>query len=258
MRIMSTSELLHDAERLESEASDWRVSYYSKRLPANAKRLLDLGCGNGYAVNAWRSRGVQAVGVDISRYRLARWVAEHRDRRLLILADARNLPFRPETFDAVISSGMIEHIGVQEHANPYTVIAEADQNESRAQVIGELSRIMRSQGISYLDFPNGSFPIDFWHGDQLGALRWHGTPDALLPGFRDVARWAKTSNMMIGLEALTGRLAFRQVGSHWWGKLLAKPVAALLQFLDGAVARGWLSLPILIYPYLVISLRKAR
>jgi SAM-dependent methyltransferase len=253
---MSTSELLCDAERLESEASDWRVSYYSKRLPATGKRLLDLGCGNGYAVSAWRSFGVQAVGVDISRYRLARWVAEHRERRLLVLADARHLPFRPETFDAVISSGMIEHVGVMESANPYTVSAEADQDESRARVVQELSRIVRARGISYLDFPNGSFPIDFWHGDQVGALRWHGTPDVLLPGFRDVARWAKNAGMTARLEGLTGRLAFRQVGRHWWGRWLANPVASLIRFLDSVVARGWLGLPVISYPYLVISLRK--
>lgn len=173
MRTPSPSDLLTEAERLESEAAVWRVSYYAKRLPGDAKRLLDLGCGNGYAVIAWRSAGVQAFGVDISRYRLARWVAEHRERRPFILADARNLPFRPDTFDVVISSGMIEHVGVRESSNPYTVHAEPDQNEARAQVIGELSRIVRSGGVSYLDFPNGTFPIDFWHGDQVGALRWH-------------------------------------------------------------------------------------
>lgn len=256
MRTPSTSEILVEAERLESEAADWRVSYYSKHLPAGAKRLLDLGCGNGYAVVAWRSSGVQAVGVDISRYRLSRWIAEHREGRPFVLADARNLPFRPGTFDAVISSGMIEHVGVRESTSPYTVRAEADQDESRAQVIGELSRIVRSGGVSYLDFPNGSFPIDFWHGNQVGALRWHPIPDALLPGFRDVARWAARAGMTARLEALTGRLAFRQVGRHWWGRWSTLPMALLIRFLDRAATRGWLRLPALLYPYLVISLRR--
>lgn len=249
------SELLREAERLEKEAAAWRVSYYSKRLPGDAKRLLDLGCGNGYAVTAWRSIGVQAFGVDISRYRLARWVAEHRERRPLVLADARSLPFRPGTFDVVISSGMIEHVGVRESSNPYTVHAEPDQDESRAQVVGELSRIVRSGGVSYLDFPNGTFPIDFWHGDQVGSLRWHGNPDALLPTFRDVVRWALGAGLTARLEALTGRLAFRQVGRHWWGRFSAAPVALLLRFLDRVAARGWHRLPAVLYPYLVISLR---
>jgi SAM-dependent methyltransferase len=256
MRTPSTNEILVEAERLESEAADWRVSYYSKRVPRDAKRLLDLGCGNGYAVAAWHSVGVQAVGVDISRYRLSRWVEEHRERRPFVLADAKNLPFRPGTFDVVISSGMIEHVGVRESTNPYTVSAEAGQDESRAQVVGELSRILRSGGISYLDFPNGSFPVDFWHGNQVGALRWHGTPDALLPRFRDVARWALGAGMTARLEALTGRLAFRQVGRHWWGRWSTFPMAMLIRLLDNAVAQGWLRLPALLYPYLVISLRR--
>jgi len=255
MRTPATSELLKEAERLENEASAWRVSYYAKRLPGDAKRLLDLGCGNGYAVTAWRASGSQAFGVDISWYRLTRWVAEHRERRPFVLADARNLPFRPGTFDAVISSGMIEHVGVRESSNPYTVRAEEDQDESRAQVIGELSRIVRSGGMSYLDFPNGSFPIDFWHGDQVGSLRWHPIPDALLPGFRDVARWAAGAGMIARLEALTGRLAFRQVGRHWWGRWSTLPMAMLIRFLDRSAARGWLRLPAMLYPYLVISLR---
>ncbi|HEX4960066.1 MAG TPA: class I SAM-dependent methyltransferase [Thermoanaerobaculia bacterium] len=258
MRVVNTSELLEEAERLEKEASVRRVGYYAKLLPAGCQSILDLGCGNGYAVTAWREAGARAIGVDISRYRLARWVAEHRESRPLIVADARHLPFRPGTFDAVISSGMIEHVGVRESTNPYTVSAESDQDESRAQVTGEVARVLRPGGTAYLDFPNGAFPIDFWHGDQVGSLRWHGTPDALLPRFRDVAKWASGAAMTARLEALTGRLAFQQVGRHWWGRWATVPMALLIRLLDGAAARGWYRLPARVYPYLVISLRRRR
>jgi len=248
--------LLQEAEHLERAASEWRIQYYARLLPSGSTRLLDLGCGNGYAVAAWRARGVRAIGVDLSRYRLARWVEEHRAGHPFVVADARHLPFRHGVFDAVISSGMIEHVGVRESMDPYTVEAEADQDAARARVLSELARIVRPGGVSYLDFPNGAFPIDFWHGDRLGAFRWHGVPDALLPTFRDVTRWAAGIGLSVRLEALTGRLAFRQVGRRWWGRLLAKPVALALRLLDGAAERGWTRLPARFDPYLVISLRR--
>jgi SAM-dependent methyltransferase len=159
MRAPCTSELLGEAECLESRATDWRVNYYSTRLPHDAKRLLDLACGNGYAVVTWRSSGIQAFGGDIFRYRLSHGAAEHRERRPFVLADARNLPFRSDTFEIVVSSGIIEQVGVRESSNPYTICVEADQDESRSQVIGESSRIVRAGGFFYLDFPDSSFRL---------------------------------------------------------------------------------------------------
>ena len=72
----------------------------------------------------------------------------------------------------------------------------------------------------------------------------------------DDYRHAVAAGLTARLEALTGRLAFRQVSGRWWGRWLAAPAAVLIRFLDGGVARGWRRLPVLLYPYLVISLRR--
>ena len=81
----------------------------------------------------------------------------------------------------------------------------------------------------YLDFPNGAFPIDFWHGTSAGrrpiALtlrrisseserdpqrsRAHLVPDAASPSCSPHRR-----------------LRFNQVGAHWYGRLFRAPVAA--------------------------------
>jgi SAM-dependent methyltransferase len=252
---MRLGDLLAAAEVLEREASERRVSYFCGRVGPGVQRLLDVGCGNGYGVAAWRRRGVRALGVDISLYRLGRWVAEHRDGRPLVLADARALPFRDGAFDAVVSSGMIEHVGVSETANPYTVRAHADRDRAREAVVAELARVTRVAGTTLLDCPNGAFPIDFWHGDRLGALRPHRVPDLLLPAFGDFVAWARSAGRVARLETVSGRLAFRQVGRRWWGRALATPVALLLRLLDGLVERGWMALPARAYPYLVVALR---
>jgi cyclopropane-fatty-acyl-phospholipid synthase len=78
------------------------------------QRLLDVGCGWGsFAIHAARSFGVHAVGVTLStrqaelaRERVA--AAEMQDRVEIRLADYREIT---ETFDAISSIGMVEHVG---------------------------------------------------------------------------------------------------------------------------------------------------
>ncbi|HXT50444.1 MAG TPA: class I SAM-dependent methyltransferase [Thermoanaerobaculia bacterium] len=252
---MSDGDLLAAAEVLEREASERRVTYFLGRVGRQVGRLLDVGCGNGYAVRAWQCRDIAAVGVDRSTYRLARWVEQHRGRRPFVLADAAALPFRDGSFDAVVSSGMIEHVGVSETARPYRVQPHADRDRARQGVVGELTRVTRTGGTTLVDCPNGAFPIDFWHGDRLGAFRPHRVPDSLLPTFGDFVSWARAAGRVARLETVTGRLAFRQVSRRWWGRLLAAPMALLLRLLDGCVERGWMALPARTYPYLVVALR---
>jgi SAM-dependent methyltransferase len=264
----ATADLLARAEALERDAAESRVAFLAGCLagsPAGwraegggpSSPLLDVGCGNGYGVDAWRRGGARAFGVDISFYRLGRWAAMPRDRKPLLLADAAHLPFADGPFAAVVSSGMIEHVGVAESAPPYTVTALPDQAVRRAAVVRELERVAAADAPVVVDCPNGSFPVDFWHGDRLGALRFHRTPDALLPTFADLATWARAAGRSAALQPLRDRLRFRQVGSRWWGRLLAPLARLYLRGLDLLVAAGLSALPARLYPYLVVVLRRS-
>ncbi len=252
------SHLLAQSEEHEARAAEERIEYYQRVLSTAGGRsevLLDVGCGNGYSVLEWRSRGCTAFGVDSSIYRLSRWVVEHSAPIPLVVSDAGALPFKDGAFDIVVSSGMIEHVGVDEVASPYTVQARPDQEESRRRVVSEMVRATRESGNVFIDFPNGSFPIDFWHGDNVGAFRVHGFPDDLLPSFRDIGRWARCAGSEAVVQPLSGRLKFRQVGRHWWGRLFSPVMRAAIAALDllSRIGLGGLVAPA--YPYLVVELR---
>ena len=82
------------------------------------QRLLDVGCGWGSMVRHAARRGVQSLGVTLSRQQ-AEWGQKAIvDEGLQHIAEIRHLDYRdvPETgFDAVSSIGLTEHIGVKNY-----------------------------------------------------------------------------------------------------------------------------------------------
>jgi cyclopropane-fatty-acyl-phospholipid synthase len=82
------------------------------------QRLLDVGCGWGSMVRHAARRGVQALGVTLSRQQ-AEWGQKAIvDAGLQHLAEIRHLDYRDiaETgFDAISSIGLTEHIGVRNY-----------------------------------------------------------------------------------------------------------------------------------------------
>jgi len=254
--------LLEEAEALELRSAGERVAYYRKLiLPmknpvGEPTLLLDVGCGNGYAVAEWRKARVRAIGIDASLYRFSRWVAQHPGERPFVVANAAALPFRSGVAAAVVASGMLEHIGVmEERTDRYRVSALPARDPAREAVVRELLRVTAPGSALYLDFPNGSFPVDFWHGDDIASFRWHRIPDPLCPDFWSVRLWAKRSGATVTLHRLHGRLQFRQVGTRRAGRILTPPMKAFLRLLDAALSFAPARLLAAFYPFLVLSLR---
>ncbi len=77
-------------------------------LPKNA-RILEAGCGSGRVLRTLADLGYrQLVGLEISAQRL-----EHVRRRgpgCAELVCSADIPFEPASFDAVVSTGVIEHV----------------------------------------------------------------------------------------------------------------------------------------------------
>ncbi|HEX9162258.1 MAG TPA: methyltransferase domain-containing protein [Thermoanaerobaculia bacterium] len=234
----------------EVTGSRWRIErYYAPKLARRA-RVLDCGCGNGVSVDVLHELGFDAWGVDLSALRKWQWRERtHRDR--LAVANALQLPFNDGFFDVVITSGVIEHIGVRETGGAsYAVEPLPDRDALREQFVAELLRVTRAAGRVFVDAPNGTFPIDFWHGGAGGQARWHRRDERFLPKFSELRALAREHDVTAVSPA--GRFAFRQVGRHWYGRLFAAPVALLfaLMRMAPALARSAVN------PYLVIEIRK--
>lgn len=103
-----------NAENLD-QAQAAKLDMICRKLCLAPKmRLLDIGCGWGGLIEyATRNYGVEAVGVTISREQAK--LAKERCSGLPIeirLQDYRNVN---ETFDAIVSVGMFEHVGYKNY-----------------------------------------------------------------------------------------------------------------------------------------------
>ncbi len=246
------SSLLEHAEALEQGAASDRVAYL-QGSGIDGALILDLGCGNGYSVREWLALGRKAIGVDYSLYRFSRWLSEHPVHRPFVVASAVALPFRNGVFDASVASGLLEHIGVSEAPNPYRVSSLPGKHQARSCAVSEILRVTRPSGSVVLDFPNGWFPVDFWHGDRVASFRLHAVPDALNPSLLELQRYAPRCRLTV--LPLGSRLQFRQVRSRWWGRLLTAPVRAFLRLLDRLPRPVATPLSAVLSPFLVIRIK---
>src|SRR5262249_54770545 len=132
----------------------------------------------------------------------------------------------------------------------YSVRPLPDRDAERRAVIAELLRVLAPGGTLFLDFPNGAFPIDFWHNKTPGKARWHSPREGFLPTFGEIR--SLTPDMKIDPISPNGRLAFRQARQHWYGKLFSIPMRLFFAAMDLApiLSRSALN------PFLVIRIQK--
>ncbi|WP_433476461.1 class I SAM-dependent methyltransferase [Spirillospora sp. CA-142024] len=121
-------------------------------IPAVAN-VVDVGCGTGRALPALREAAGPAgrvVGVDITPQMLdvARSTGRAHDA-VLVLADARRLPFSDARFDAVFAAGLVPHM------------------PDPAAGLAELARITRPGGRLIVFHPSGRAALAARHGRTL-------------------------------------------------------------------------------------------
>lgn len=111
-----------------------------KYLPIPA-RVLDLGCGTGYAASRLAQSGFDVVGMDISTKFLGDAPTRTGTRLRYAVGDAMELPFTDGAFDGLASFDVIEHL------------------PDAARALSEMGRVVRPGGRIVIICPNYWSPV---------------------------------------------------------------------------------------------------
>jgi len=128
----------------------WNRVDWMKRLEARAgrspSRILDLGCGDGVTEVYLAEAFPQATfsGIDVSDESIKVAAERGLQRCDYCSFDGRSVPFADQSFDAVFIAGVLHHI---------------TDDENRAQVLGEVNRVLRPGAPVYIFEQNPSNPV---------------------------------------------------------------------------------------------------
>lgn len=186
-------------------------------------RVLDDGTGYGHTVDGLVRRGVDAYGIDPG-CRRDQWETLGLRGRLFS-ANGRALPFQDASFDAVISSGVLEHVA--EH------LPQGERDGPCAEYVHEVLRVLKPGGRALLAAPNGIHPFDYWHTYgkflrvQIPREKWMPTPSA-------IRTWVRSSPVPGTVRFLSprGYLAFQRIRYHACGRALSAGMRGLFRLMD--------------------------
>jgi len=85
------------------------VDRFLDAFPIPGFPILDLGCGDGRDLELFRSRGVQGIGMDVSRTML-QYARRRQPYVSLVRMDMMSWGWKPRSFGGVWASGVIYHV----------------------------------------------------------------------------------------------------------------------------------------------------
>lgn len=199
-----------------------------RRLAADLDRparILALGCGSGLEVDLLRREGFNCVGVDNGE-RARSW-ARRESRCALAMANGMHLPFPDATFDIAFCGCVFPHVGVIGDSNK---VSERF-HEDRLAMAREMARVVRPGGNVIVSSPNRLFPLDLFHGRDIGSYRTPINPPwrRFLLSAGDYRRLFREAGCRgpARAESIRDYWGFHRSRSEWKGRLLSLPVRAL-------------------------------
>lgn len=116
--------------------------FVKTQIPVNSS-ILEVGCGEGYGTCILSQvEGAVVVGIDIDEETIVQASKRYdSDKCTFKLYDASIIPFEANSFDAVVSFQVIEHLH-----NPKNYISE-------------IYRVLKDSGVFFLTTPNGTMRL---------------------------------------------------------------------------------------------------
>lgn len=207
-------------------------------------RVLDIGCGFGaFMKYASETYGVTCVGYSVSVEQTA--IAKERCKDLpvtLVLDDYRAIPAAAQTFDRVVSIGMLEAVGYRNFRTFFEVIDKVLAPDGLALVHTIGHNVSTKRGDPWSDkyiFPNGMLPsiaqlgaameglfvMEDWHNFgpdyEKTLLAWHRNFRHAWPELS--ARYSERFKRMWDLYLLGFAGGFRARNWQLWQIALSKP-----------------------------------
>ncbi|MCB0631541.1 MAG: methyltransferase domain-containing protein [Saprospiraceae bacterium] len=93
----------HEARRLHEAIA--------AQVASSVRNILDVGCGNAWVAGHFCRKGISVTSLDIAQRNPAKALETYPfENHTAVVADVYTLPFRPESFDCIIASEIIEHV----------------------------------------------------------------------------------------------------------------------------------------------------
>ena len=132
-------------DRLNKHDEQAFMPYVSlcKKYLSKGSTILDAGCGTGLSSYLLAKAGFKVVGTDISELFLSRGIKKYKGQKGLSfkVCDAAEMPFPNQSFDAVCSYDLLEHV------------------VDVAAVLKEMSRITKKGGLVIISATNHLDPV---------------------------------------------------------------------------------------------------
>ena len=223
-RMIYTCGYWKNAKTLE-EAQDAKLELICRKAGLEkGMSVLDLGCGwGGFAAYAAEKHGCKVLGVTVAKEQ-QKWGQAKADSLGLPveirLSDYRNVHGK---YDAVVSIGMMEHVGWRNYRNLMEIVHRSLKDEGRAVIHTIGSNESQTHGIPFFEkhiFPNAASPSIAQLGKAMESLfiveDWHNIGPDYRPTL--LAWW---DNFDAGYKSLDQKKYDRRFYLMWRFYLLA-------------------------------------